>query len=104
MTDDSLKEMMNGAHIVMGYASRATLCDAMAETFGKYLSEGRPIIDAYFRAGRDGEASVETADHKQKVLYVPQALNETIYSEPVDYDYNASNVVIEIRNIRSGNS
>ena len=104
VTDDSLKEMMNGAHIVMGYASRATLCDAMAETFGKYLSEGRPIIDAYFRAGRDGEASVETADHKQKVLYVPQALNETIYSEPVDYDYNASNVVIEIRNIRSGNS
>ena len=67
----------------------------------EWNQKGRPIIDAYFRAGRDGEASVETADHKQKVLYVSQALNETIYSEPVDYDYTPSNVLIVEQDIQS---
>ena len=99
VTDASLKEMMTGVHIVMGYASKATLCDAMAETFAEYLSEGEPIIEAYFAAGHDGEASVEDAAHYQKVLYIPQALNETIYSESVDYEYSVSDVYIEVRSI-----
>lgn len=99
VTDASLAEMMTGAHIVMGYASRSTLCDAMAETFAKYLRSGMPIYDAYFLAGNHGEASVETAVHYQKMLYIPQARYETIYSPNYQYDYDTSDVLITSRNI-----
>ena len=92
VTDDSLKSMMSGAHIVMGYSSRSTLCDAMVETFAEYLRQGMPIIDAYFKAGYDGEASVESANHIQKVIYISQARNENIYSPRINYQYISSDV------------
>lgn len=101
VTEDAFKEMMTGAHIVMGYASRATLCDAMAEKFAIYLREGEPIIHAYFMAGHYGEASVEEATHYQRVLYIPQASNETIYTPKFDYEYDASDVLIITRDIHS---
>jgi len=100
-TDDELKGAMNGAHIVMGYETRATLCDAMAETFGSFLEEGRPIIDAYFDAGHYGEGSIETVDHSQKVLYVSVARYETIYSPRVYYNYTSNEIQIQTRHIHS---
>ena len=101
VTEDSLREMMTGAHIVMGYASRSTLCDAMAKSFAEYLHAGEPIIDAYFMAGHHGEASIESAIHYQRVLYIPQAANETIYSQMKHYDYNSDDVLIITREIHS---
>ena len=104
VTEYSLMEMMNGAHIVMGYASKATLCRPMAVTFAEYLRAGMPIYDAYFKAGHDGEASIEPADHYQKVLYIPQARYETIYSLPVHYEYDTSDVLVYTRNIQQNYS
>lgn len=91
---------MTGAHIVMGYASKATLCDAMSEKFAEYLYSGKTIINAYFLAGHNGEASVETANHYQRVLYIPQAENETIYSKPVHYVYSPEDVRVRIYDIQ----
>ena len=84
----------------MGYASRATLCDAMAEDFAEYLRNGMPIVDAYFKAGNTGEKSVETKNHYQRVLYIPQARYETIYSPAVRYECDESDVLIRTRNIQ----
>lgn len=101
VTEDSLKEMMTGAHIVMGNASRTTLCDAMAITFAEYLKAGMPIIEAYLRAGHDGEASVAPEDHSQRVLYIPEAENENIYSPFVHYEYDAEDVLIITKSIQT---
>ena len=100
VTDNTLKGMMTGAHIVMGYASKATLCDAMSEKFAEYLYSGKTIINAYFLAGHNGEASVETANHYQRVLYIPQAENETIYSPKMYYEYDSSDVLTVTKNIQ----
>ena len=99
VTNAMLIKMMTGAHIVMGYASRATLCDAMAEDFATYLRNGDSIYDAFFKAGHTGEGSVESKNHYQKILYIPQARYETIYSPQVRYEYDASDVKIVKRNI-----
>ena len=95
-----LVEMMNGAHMVMGYASRATLCSAMVQQFGAYLRSGMPIYDAYFKAGYTGEASVATENHYQKILYIPQFRYETIYSTEVRYEPDISDVRIAKRCIQ----
>lgn len=94
VTEESLKSMMTGAHIVMGYASQSYLCDAMVEKFAEYLLDGETIIEAYFKAGRNGEATETDDNHLQRVLYIPQAFQETIYSPQVHYDYEASDVLI----------
>ncbi len=100
VTDDALKNMMNGAHIVMGYASQSLLCDAMALKFAEYLTAGMPIIEAYFKAGRDGEATITDDHHIQKVLYIPQAEQETIYSQRVYYAYSPDDVRIITQDIQ----
>lgn len=100
VTNAMLVEMMTGAHIVMGYASQSYLCDPMAEKFAEYLRSGETIIRSYFQAGRDGEASATGDHHIQKILYIPQAEHETIYSPPVHYEYDASDVVIITSDIR----
>lgn len=94
-----LKSMMRGAHIVMGYSTQTTLCDAMAETFAAELRAGKPIIESYFYAGRYGEARAAKENHYQRVLYIPQALNETIYSPKIDYYYRISDVLIITKDI-----
>ena len=100
VTNAALVNMMDGAHIVMGYASRATLCDTMAVHFATYLQEGDPIYDAYFKAGHTGEAIDTTnVNHFQKILYIPQARNETIYSPQVHYECDTSDVIVVKRNI-----
>ena len=98
--DADLKNMMTGAHIVMGYASTAYLCDNMVEEFAFHLRNGEPIISAYFRAGYEGEASATSDHHLQKVLYIPQAINETIYSPNIHYSYNSSDVLAQTHDIQ----
>ena len=101
VTNATLVNMMDGAHIVMGYASRATLCDTMAVHFATYLQEGMPIYEAYLLAGYTGEASDEPVNHYQKILYIPQARYETIYSPMVRYNYDPSDVEIFKKNIHT---
>ena len=101
VSDSTLKGMMNGAHIVMGYTSQAYLCDDMAEKFAEYLSAGETIIQSYFKAGHDGEANATSSHHIQKVLYIPQAANETIYSPYVYYAYTSDSVCIATHDIQN---
>ena len=72
----------------------------MAVHFATYLQEGDPIYDAYFKAGHTGEAIDTTnVNHFQKILYIPQARNETIYSPQVHYECDTSDVIVVKRNI-----
>ena len=59
----------------------------------------KPAADAFFKAGVDGEgvgkANGGTDDpHIQKVMYIPQAEFETIYSPQIHYDYEPEDVQI----------
>ncbi len=94
VTDTSLKEMMTGAHILMGYATQSTVCNAMDSHFAYQLRAGNPIIDSFFFAGKNGEAYEATSDHTQKVLYITQARNETLYSPQIHYEYDSDDVKI----------
>lgn len=100
VTEYSLMEMMNGVHIVMGYASQSKLCRANAVKFAEYLRNGDAIIDAFFKAGHDGESTATPDHHMQKVLYIPQASTETIYSIPINYEYTPSDVLIVTHDIQ----
>jgi hypothetical protein len=102
VTNTELVTKMSGAHIVMGYASQSYLCDAMAETFGDYLRQGETIFRAYFLAGHNGEATATQSEHIQKIMYIPQAEHETIYSVEMQYDYDESDVCIYTHNIQMG--
>ena len=90
---------MDGAHIVMGYASQAYLCSDVAEMFAQKLSENRYIIDSFFIAGDQAEAQLVEDDHIQKALYIDETRNETINTPPVRYNYSASDVKIITNNI-----
>jgi hypothetical protein len=108
VSDEDLKEMMTGAHIVMGYTTQSYLCGPNAELFGQYLSNGTPIIDAFFNAGDEGEGCGKgnggTNDpHVQKVMYIPQTRYETIYSIREHYEYDASDVLIITNEIQDPN-
>lgn len=101
VTDNMLREMMTGAHIVMGYASQSYLCDANALKFAQYLRSGEPIIDAYFMAGSNGEATATNDHHIQKVLFIPQAEQETLFSPPIYYQYDTADIEIITHDIQS---
>ena len=66
----------------------------------RFLTENRALSDSYFFAGHYGEAPLVTEDHCQRVLYIPQAENETIYSEKVHYEYDKQDVLIMTYHIR----
>ena len=100
VTDDDLKNMMNGAHIVMGYASQSKLCGANVDIFAECLRNGESIIDAFFAAGRDGEAKEMDKEHSFKVLYVPQARYETIYSPKIYYEPDTTGVQVLVYKIQ----
>ena len=91
---------MNGAHIVMGYASTSYLCPENASIFAEYLRNGTTIITAFFLAGQEGETIHTTDHHIQKVLYIPQAEFETIYSIPCNYEYSISDVCTKTNDIQ----
>ena len=95
VSDDDLKQMMNGAHIVMGYSTQAYLCSDVSEIFAQKLSyNNRYIIDSFFIAGDQAESEHATDNHIQKVLYIDETRYETINTPPVRYNYSASDVRI----------
>lgn len=100
VTDTSLKNMMNGAHIVMGYASQSYLCTQVATRFAVELSSHKSIISSFFIAGDQAEASQTSDDHIQKVLYIDEAYDETIDDAPIHYSYNSSDVKIITNHIQ----
>lgn len=101
VSDTTLKNMITGAHIVLGYASTAFLCDAMVTAFASKLSDDTSIIDAYFWAGHYGEATITDGNDIQKALYIQEAREETIYSTPVHYSYSSADVNILVYNIQN---
>ena len=81
------------------------LCSSNATKFAEYLSDGETVIQAFFKAGHYGEAVGKiyggTNDHHiQKVLFIPQARYETVYSPSVYYEYDASDVRIAVKCIQ----
>ena len=94
---------MTGAHIVMGYATQSKLCVPNAELFAEHLRNGETIIDSFFWAGKYGEATCTVDNHLQKIMYIPQAEKETIYSPYIHYDYVPSDVQIVTSNIQDNN-
>lgn len=103
-TEDELKKMMTGAHILMGYGTQSKLCKPNVELFGKHLRNGETIIDSFFWAGQFGEATCTTDNHLQRVMYIPQAEFETIYSPQIHYDYEPEDVQIDQRGIQDQNA
>ena len=86
VTDTQLKNMMNGVHILLGYASTTTLSRLNATRFSDELKAGEKIIDAFFITGDRAEIDSAQSAHIQKVMYLPQARNETIYSALANYE------------------
>ena len=101
-TETQLTEMMNGAHILMGYGTQSKLCKPNVELFAKHLRNGETIIDSFFWAGQFGEATCTTDNHLQRVMYIPQAEFETIYSPQIHYDYEPEDVIVRQRYIKEG--
>lgn len=91
---NDLKALMNGAHIVLGYCTKSTLCDAMAEKFAEYLRSGMPICEAYFEAGVKGEGEAEKTNHTLRIVCTKMAQSETIYTPYMSYDYTAEDIII----------
>ena len=95
VTDNDLKQMMQGAHIVMGYTTSTLLHPEVGNRFGQELAARRPIIDSFFVAGDQVEALYAEDNHQQKVLFMQGAREETIYALPVSYGkYPTSDVEI----------
>lgn len=101
VTDASLAEMMRGAHILMGYGSLAWLSDIMPEAFANLLREGESIYDAYLLAGKTDGTLGDLEYFYQRILYIPQARYETIYSPYVHYAYDyATDVLFKTEEVR----
>jgi hypothetical protein len=101
--DSKLKEMMTGAHIVMGYGTQSLLCEPNVRLFAQNLQNGMPIIEAFFVAGIYGEATCTMDNHLQRVLYIPQTEYETIYSPQIHYNYEPEDVRIDEQRIQDHN-
>ncbi len=78
-SDEELKTRMQGANIVMGYATRSYLNTPQMEDFGKRLREGETIIDAYFKSGRQ-HSNFGNNPALLRVMYVEEAEFDTIYN------------------------
>ena len=101
VTNASLAEMMGGAHILMGYGSLAWLSDIMPEAFANLLREGESIYDAYLLAGKTAGTLGDLEYFYQRILYIPQARYETIYSPYVHYAYDyATDVLFKTEEVR----
>ncbi len=79
----------------MGYASQSKLGEVVAKTFAQYLRNGRPIVEAFFYTGHYAETQITTDHHIYKIMYIPQAKNETIYTPYVRYEYDSSEVIVQ---------
>jgi hypothetical protein len=94
VSDAELKDMMNGTHIILGYATQCTLAGDVSQRFARELSQNKSIIESFFIAGDQAEVIHADSNHLQKALYVEQAREETIFSEPIKYNYTASDIKI----------
>jgi hypothetical protein len=73
--------MMDGTHILMGYATQAYLASVVAERFANELSSKEKIIDAFFIAGRQVERSMNDGEPTEQVAYyISGARNDTIFN------------------------
>ena len=97
---DDLKQMMTGVHIILGYETTSYLCNANSRRFGQLLEDGETIIRSFFKAGSEGESTETEDNHIQKVLYIPQAVHETIYSTNIRYEYDSSDILSVSHNIQ----
>ena len=100
VSDEDLKQMMNGVHIILGYETTSYLCNANSRRFGQLLEDGETIIRSFFKAGSEGESTETEDNHIQKVLYIPQAVHETIYSTNIRYEYDSSDILSVSHNIQ----
>ena len=98
VTNDDLKEMMTGAHIVMGYASQAYLCPSVAEMFAREVIWGFLYYKFLFAAGDQAESQYADDNHIQKVLYMTGTRYEKITSPPNDYGTHQTNTVAILTN------
>lgn len=73
----------------------------VSKQFAQYLNDGDTIIEAFFKAGYYGESLETNDDLIQKVLYISETENETIYTPYQHYDYDPSDVKIKIHHIHS---
>ncbi len=92
VSEADLVAMMAGTHILMGYSTQSLLADSVSQTFAQKLSNNRKIIDSFFIAGDSAESKVANDNHIQKVLYVLDARDETIFSSPISYEYTSADV------------
>lgn len=103
VSENDLKKMLNGTHILMGYETQAYLCDDFAEVLadrlqrydyddntGKYIEV--PVINAFFAAGDQGESKRTEDNHIQVAYYVRGTRYETIYAKPVECSSDPSNI------------
>ncbi len=66
----------------------------MRKKFAEYLNADDPMIDSFFAAGDQAEATMTDDKHIQKVMYYTGARYEKISSKPVNYQYTASDIRI----------
>lgn len=93
--EDDLKQLMNGAHIAIGYETAAMLCDDMVIQLSELLESGESFFKAYPKALQDGEMLHADSDHIVHFVYVEAAMNETIYTPKYTYEYDISDVFVQ---------
>ena len=87
ITDDLLREKMMGCNIVLGYKTVSYLNSEQAGLFAAYLNDGMPIIDAWFKAGKQKERT-EYNKKTLRAMFVEEARYDTIneyYNEKGTY-------------------
>ncbi len=94
VTQNDLKAMMDGTHILMGYSTQAYLASVVAKRFASELDDDKSIINAFFIAGDQAEAQATDDHHVQKVLYITETRYETIFSVPATYSYTSDDVLV----------
>ncbi len=98
VSENDLKKMLNGTHILMGYETQAYLCEAFSTRFAERLQKQdenedvSSIINAFFHAGDFGERPYADDNHIQVAYYVSGTRYETIYDEFVRCSSDPSNI------------
>lgn len=80
VTEDDLKSMLNGAHIVIGYGTKAYLLQNVAIDYAERLSKGEPIIDALGNSCAAYESLHESQDHFLRYVCYESARYENIFT------------------------
>ncbi len=101
-SQEILKTRMQGCNIVMGYTSQSYLTTEQMQVFGDYLTEGMPIIESYFEAGKVHKNYRDWPAHLT-VMYVAEAQFDTIYNYyPNAGTYETEEIKFETRIVQRG--